>query len=81
MKALNKLLEELKLVLGITNMAKEKFVITPEDQKYMDSIGNPRTPEHKLVRTAKAKTHAIKAKMQGGTKGRSHFSGRTYNHE
>ena len=62
------------------NTMKSKFTITPEDQKYMDSIGK-KLHQPKLVSRAQARTSALRAKIGGGGgKGRSYISGKTYNH-
>ena len=60
---------------------REKFTITPEDQKYMDSIGKSLHKQPKLISKAQARTSALKAKIGGGGKGRSYISGKTYRHE
>ena len=68
---------------------KEKLTITPQDKKYMNSIGKgsdttpPLRPKRiespKLIKRAQANTEAIKRKITPIGKGRSHFSGKDYN--
>lgn len=64
-------------------MKKEKFTITPEDEKFMASIGkNLHKPVPKLVRSAQAKTRGLSNRIQAshpGGKIKSHYSGKSYN--
>ena len=68
---------------------REKFTITPEDEKYMASIGKgdadsrPLIREPKLIRKAKSKTQGLINKIKGstGAVGRSHYSGKKYRYD
>ena len=60
---------------------REKFTITPADEKYMASIGKSLHRSPKLVSKAQSRTTALKNKLAGGTVGKSHFSNKKYNHD
>lgn len=58
-------------------MTREKFIITKEDQAYMDSIGKKPKVLRRSVIKATSPAHAALTKSIGT----SHYSGKKYKHQ